>query len=188
MSIWGRTPVREGEPSRRSGLHLWSLGCRNTATATAAGGGASRDRTGDLKLAKLALSQLSYGPVAQPEWSECSHSPWAAANQSPRRPGVAMVGRVGVEPTTSRLSGVRSNHLSYRPMLLVASSAGGCIRSLGYPRISSGARSRLRPTAEAPRTRKGSQGRTGRRALWRVAKDADASARRLRAKQTWWAE
>ena len=28
----------------------------------AAAGGASRDRTGDLKLAKLALSQLSYGP------------------------------------------------------------------------------------------------------------------------------
>jgi hypothetical protein len=26
-------------------------------------GGASRDRTGDLKLAKLALSQLSYGPA-----------------------------------------------------------------------------------------------------------------------------
>ena len=27
-------------------------------------GGASRDRTDDLKLAKLALSQLSYGPSA----------------------------------------------------------------------------------------------------------------------------
>ena len=27
-------------------------------------GGANRDRTDDLKLAKLALSQLSYGPVA----------------------------------------------------------------------------------------------------------------------------
>jgi hypothetical protein len=26
-------------------------------------GGADRDRTGDLKLAKLALSQLSYGPL-----------------------------------------------------------------------------------------------------------------------------
>ena len=28
----------------------------------------------------------------------------------------AMVGRGGLEPPTSRLSGVRSNHLSYRPM------------------------------------------------------------------------
>ena len=28
-------------------------------------GGASRDRTDDLKLAKLALSQLSYGPLRQ---------------------------------------------------------------------------------------------------------------------------
>ena len=35
--------------------------CRS-AQRRGAAGGASRDRTGDLKLAKLALSQLSYGP------------------------------------------------------------------------------------------------------------------------------
>jgi hypothetical protein len=29
-----------------------------------------------------------------------------------------MVGRGGLEPPTSRLSGVRSNHLSYRPILV----------------------------------------------------------------------
>ena len=31
-------------------------------------GGARRDRTDDLKLAKLALSQLSYGPVKGRQW------------------------------------------------------------------------------------------------------------------------
>ena len=30
-----------------------------------------------------------------------------------------MVGLDGLEPSTSRLSGVRSNHLSYRPLFLV---------------------------------------------------------------------
>ena len=54
-------------------------------------GGAGRDRTDDLKLAKLPLSQLSYGPIR------------------------TMVGPGRLELPTSRLSGVRSNHLSYRP-------------------------------------------------------------------------
>jgi hypothetical protein len=77
------------------------------ALAARESGGASRDRTGDLKLAKLALSQLSYGP----------------------HPATAVVGREGVEPSTSRLSGVRSNHLSYRPRSRLAGllAAGGVV-------------------------------------------------------------
>jgi hypothetical protein len=61
-------------------------------------GGADRDRTDDLKLAKLALSQLSYGP-----------------GTTMGRSALRMVGPGRVERPTSRLSGVRSNHLSYEP-------------------------------------------------------------------------
>jgi hypothetical protein len=50
-------------------------------------GGANRDRTDDLLLAKQALSQLSYGPS----------------------PDSSLVGLGGVAPPTSPLSGVRSN-------------------------------------------------------------------------------
>lgn len=66
-------------------------------------GGARRDRTDDLKLAKLALSQLSYGPV------QSGHMVIA------KQVGLELVGLSGLEPLTSRLSGVCSNHLSYRP-------------------------------------------------------------------------
>ena len=59
-------------------------------------GGASRDRTDDPLLAKQVLSQLSYGPI--------------------------VVGLGGLEPPASPLSGVRSNHLSYRPILSVLAS------------------------------------------------------------------
>ena len=65
--------------------------------------GAERDRTDDLRLAKPALSQLSYSP-----------------DVSCRR---RLVGQGRVELPTSRLSGVRSNHLSYWP--------GGLLRCRG---------------------------------------------------------
>ena len=57
-----------------------------------------RDRTADLLRAKQALSQLSYSPII----------------------GNEVVGLSGLEPPTSPLSGVRSNHLSYRPIVSVA--------------------------------------------------------------------
>ena len=57
-----------------------------------------RDRTADLLRAKQALSQLSYSPV------------------------IEVVGLSGLEPPTSPLSGVRSNHLSYRPTSRYSSS------------------------------------------------------------------
>src|SRR6476646_3978702 len=42
----------------------------------------------------------------------------------------AMVGREGVEPSTSRLSGVRSNHLSYRPPRRAGLRAAGGVSQL----------------------------------------------------------
>ena len=55
--------------------------------------GASRDRTDGLLVANQALSQLSYSPAC-----------------------LDMVGLGRFELPTSRLSGVRSNQLSYRPL------------------------------------------------------------------------
>ena len=67
-------------------------------------GGARRDRTDDLKLAKLPLSQLSYGPVS-PTSSEAKI----------QRPSLNLVGLGRLELPTSRLSSARSNQLSYKP-------------------------------------------------------------------------
>ena len=63
-------------------------------------GGDSGARTRSLRLAKPALSQLSYIPETK-------------LGAASRPSGV--VGLGGLEPPTSRLSGVRSNQLSYRP-------------------------------------------------------------------------
>ena len=76
-------------------------------------GGARRDRTDDLMLAKHALYQLSYGPkILRTAPGELRRS--AATPQRHGDPGVVGPGRL--ELPTLRLSGVRSNQLSYGPM------------------------------------------------------------------------
>lgn len=68
-------------------------------------GGARRDRTDDLLLAKQALSQLSYGPDFGKRIS--------VAGVGKRVPDLVGLGRL--ELPTSRLSSARSNQLSYKP-------------------------------------------------------------------------
>ena len=63
-------------------------------------GGASRDRTDDLRVANATLSQLSYGPVRLLD----SAPPLCAMSTR-----TELVGLGGVAPPTSPLSGVRSN-------------------------------------------------------------------------------
>ena len=67
-------------------------------------GGARRDRTDDLMLAKHALYQLSYGPY---------RAGFRSASSSVVQ---RVVGPGRFELPTSRLSGVRSNQLSYGPI------------------------------------------------------------------------
>ena len=83
-------------------LYLHRIGHDNGSNSTnfkITVGGASRDRTDDLLRAKQALSQLSYSPIGYP-----GH--------------LLNVGLRGLEPRTSSLSGMRSNHLSYKPKYL----------------------------------------------------------------------
>ena len=61
MSKMGQKAPYRGEPRIRF-LHSWKV-WSPLRRFRDSGGGASRDRTDDLKLAKLALSQLSYGPI-----------------------------------------------------------------------------------------------------------------------------
>ena len=82
-----------GDQGRPGRISFFKQTQRMTTPPLEASGGARRDRTDDLLLAKQALSQLSYGPGM-------------------RR---SVVGPGRVELPTSRLSGVRSNHLSYGP-------------------------------------------------------------------------
>lgn len=100
-------------------------------------GGARRDRTDDLLLAKQALSQLSYGPDRRTE-DRRQKTPERSCRPSSAFCHPILVGLDRLERSTSPLSGVRSNHLSYRP-----------------ESIRSGVRARLaaRPSGPRPRSR-----------------------------------
>ena len=65
-------------------------------------GGDERNRTADPLLARQVLSQLSYAPTFLLLSAK-----------------TCLVGLSGLEPLTSRLSGVRSNRLSYKPRLIL---------------------------------------------------------------------
>jgi hypothetical protein len=78
--------------------------------------GADRARTDDFQLAKLALSQLSYSPKpTEPIVHSSNRKVKRLALAKPLWPARGAVGLGGLEPPTSRLSGARSSHLSYRP-------------------------------------------------------------------------
>jgi hypothetical protein len=104
---------------RHPSLEWMISGLATRSCEAAKGGGADRDRTDDLMLAKHALSQLSYGPIRRTEngmrGSELRSSDTcvlcSAFGFAQRR----LVGLGRFELPTSRLSSARSNQLSYKP-------------------------------------------------------------------------
>ena len=102
------------------------------------GHGDERNRTADLLVANQSLSQLSYVPAWSVKRANCGFPQrlcpvaWRSATVHPLNcPGAwpqnvapQGMGQVGVEPTTSPLSGVRSNQLSYKPVACGQRSAG----------------------------------------------------------------
>ena len=76
-----------------------------------------RDRTADLLRAKQALSQLSYSPIDESfNLNSFSGAAWFKFASFATTKHANLVGLSGLEPPTSPLSGVRSNHLSYKPV------------------------------------------------------------------------
>ena len=78
--------------------------------------GDNRARTGNLRRAKAVLSQLSYAPIE----GQLAPGPVRTHRRQNARTSAiaASVGLARVELATSRLSGVRSNQLSYRPLYM----------------------------------------------------------------------
>ena len=102
---------------RKAWLEGWAVSIGPSLDPARRRGGARRDRTDDLMLAKHALSQLSY----------CPNSVQGVRHPAPRPAGLAvpthrrkadrrrLVGLGRLELPTSRLSSARSNQLSYKP-------------------------------------------------------------------------
>ena len=114
--------ARSAMAHQRTGRSIAPKGVRARIQQMGSGvGGARRDRTDDLLLAKQALSQLSYGPFgSKAERSQRSEARRRSALLDsdfwlPVSESLTMVGLGRLELPTSRLSGVRSNRLSYRP-------------------------------------------------------------------------
>ena len=82
-------------------------------------GGADEDRTRDPLVANQVLSQLSYSPFSIRKLK--LQKPAAHRNHQWKLKleilDLKMVGLGRLELPTSRLSGVRSSHLSYRPLV-----------------------------------------------------------------------
>ena len=88
---------------------------RLCSTTLAVVGGGERDRTDDLLVANQALSQLSYTPRKIRTLCQGPNSPPRVFRGAQGPPRLCVVGLGRIELPTSRLSGVRSSHLSYRP-------------------------------------------------------------------------
>ena len=97
-----RAPRAPARTHRRARVKIYIDAAGGAPDPLSSSGGDSGARTRSLRLAKPALSQLSYIPD-----SRTLHELVPRAQE--------MVGLSGLEPPTSRLSGVRSNQLSYRP-------------------------------------------------------------------------
>ena len=135
--IKGRKKLPSKNPKRRRGSNV---------PAVPGIGGDERDRTADLLVANQALSQLSYIPMHEVQIRTEPSCAGAAPPVEPRRPpplapplpGATpahpnLVGLPGFEPGTSRLSGARSNQLSYRPGSLARASEAVEPRPLARP-------------------------------------------------------
>ncbi len=99
-------------------LNGWPLLCASLCHGIRkrpAPGGGDRIRTDDRLVANQVLYQLSYAPIwVVPAWKGLPPVR-ALTHLIKASPDSGLVGLSGFEPLTSRLSGGRSNQLSYRP-------------------------------------------------------------------------